>query len=240
MAMQPQYALWWRLTERCASQSSDLGQISWYTVPGAGDLGSADHRSGEYYLRSHRIVIAGRFVGDGPLVRHEMLHAILGLPGHPAEDFQRRCGGVVACDGTCLSDGGVSPPADTTGPIVRPVDLEVSARVDSTRPSLARDSGWVAVTIAIHNPRPTPVRVHLTPLVPGYWASGTYGYGEGYCNSPGFNSPSYSFVEDSTLVLGAGETQRKMFDLQVWNVCIVVKPFFNDDTLPTIRIDPQP
>jgi hypothetical protein len=31
-----------------------------------------------------------------------------------------------------------------------------------------------------------------------------------------------------------------MFDLRVWNVCIVVKPFFNDDTLPTIRIDPQP
>jgi hypothetical protein len=120
--------------------------------------------------------------------------------------------------------------------------LNVSAQVDSTRPSLARDSGWIAITIAIHNPRATAVRVHLTPFIPGYKASGTYGYADGYCDHfPGrFSDPSYDVADDSTLVLGAGETQREVFDLRVWTVCTVVKPFFNDDTLPTIRVEPQP
>jgi hypothetical protein len=184
--------------------------------------------------------LAGRDVQNALLVRHEMLHAIVGTIGHPAEDFQRRCGGVVACDSTCLSEGGVRPPPDTTGPIVRPVDLDVTAQVDSTRPSLARDSGWVALTIAVRNPRATAVRIRLTPVQPQYFASATYGYYTGYCESPIFGNPSYSYVEDSTIVLGAGETQRTVYDFQVWDVCTVVKPFFNSDTLQSIRIEPQP
>ena len=239
MAMPPQYTLWWRLTERCASRASDLHQISWYVVPGAADLGQAAIQ-GEYFSGSHRIVLAGRYIGVAGLVRHEMLHAILGTRGHPAEAFQRDCGGVVVCDEACLTDGGALPHPDTSGPLLRPADLDVSARVDSTRPSLARDSGWVALTIAIRNPRSTAVRVRLTPLQPPYLASATYGYRPGYCDLPGVSDPNYSYVEDSTIVLGAGETQRQVYDFQVWNVCTVVKPFFNDDTLQSIWIEPQP
>ncbi len=239
MAMPPQYALWWRLTERCAFRSVDLRQISWYVVPAADDLGQAGIQ-GEYFPVSRRIVLAGRHVEAAMLVRHEMLHAILGTSGHPAEIFQRDCGGVVACDGACLADGGALTPPDTSGPILRPSDLDVNARVDSTRPSLARDSGWVALTVAIRNTRSTAVRVRLAPLQPRYFASATYGYRTGYCDSPRFGGPSYSYVEDSTIVLGAGETQREVYDFQVWNVCTVLKPFFNDDTLQSIRIEPQP
>jgi hypothetical protein len=239
MVAPPQYALWWRLTERCAARVVDPGQIRWYVVPGAEDLGQADIQ-GEYFPVSRRIVVAGRYVQNALLVRHEMLHAITGTSGHPAEDFQRRCGGVVACDATCLSEGGVLPLPDTTGPIVRPVDLDVTAQVDSTRPSMSRDSGWVALTIAVRNPRATAVRLRLTPLQPGYFASATYGYYTEYCESPFFGNPSYSFVEDSTIVLGAGETRREVYDFQVWDVCTVVKPFFNSDTLQNIRIEPQP
>jgi len=75
---------------------------------------------------------------------------------------------------------------------------------------------------------------------PQYFASATYGYYTGYCESPIFGNPSYSYVEDSTIVLGAGETQREVYDFQVWDVCTVVKPFFNSDTLQSIRIEPQP
>lgn len=239
MVAPPQYALWWRLTERCAARVFDPDQISWYVVPGADDLGRADIQ-GQYFPERRRIVLAGRYLQNALLVRHEMLHAIVGRIGHPAEDFQRRCGGVVACDPTCLSEGGLLPPPDTTGPIVRPVDLDVTTQVDSTRPSLARDSGWVALTIAIRNPRATAVRIRLTPVQPRYFASATYGYLAGYCESPIFAGPSYSYVEDSTIVLGAGETQREVYDFQVWDVCSVVKPFFNSDTLQSIRIEPQP
>ena len=239
MATPPEYTLWWRLTERCAARVRDPGQISWYVMPGAEDLGQANIQ-GQYFPLSRRIVLAGHYVRNAPLVRHEMLHAIVGTTGHPAEDFQRRCGGVVACDLTCLSEGGALPRPDTMGPIVRPIDLDVTARVDSTRPSLARDSGWVALTIAIRNPRPTAVRLRLTPLQPGYFASATYGYRDGRCEAPLIGGYSYSYVEDSTIVLGAGETQRKVYDFQVLSVCTVVTPFFNEDTLPSIRIEPQP
>ena len=77
-------------------------------------------------------------------------------------------------------------------------------------------------------------------MQPQYFASATYGYYTGYCESPIFGNPSYSYVEDSTIVLGAGETQRTVYDFQVWDVCTVVKPFFNSDTLQSIRIEPQP
>ena len=239
MAPLPQYTLWWKLTERCAARTSDLARVRWYVVPGVQFLGSPTAQ-GEYYPLSHRIVLAGGFVDIPPLVRHEMLHAILGVGGHPAEAFQRDCGGVVACDAACLADGGKLPPADTSGPVVRPVDVDVSARVDSTQPSMARDSGWAAITVAIHNSRLTPVRVHLASLGQGYW--GAYGYDAAYCDNPTMvlGTSDHSVGYDSTIALGAGEAQLRVFDFAASGVCFIVTPFFADDTLPAIRIQPQP
>jgi len=233
-----QYALWWRLTERCAGRSADFNQISWYAVPDAEDLGEDDVQ-GEFFPLSHRIVVAGRWVEEPFLVRHEMLHAITGYRTHPAEVFQRRCAGVVVCVEACVADGGALPLPDSTGPVVRPRDLDVSARVDSTNPSLTQDSAWVALTIEVHNSRATPVRVRLTPLQFGDFASPTYGYRDGGCEPPAFNGPNFSGVVGSTIILGAGETRRRLFDFQV-KVCTLVKPFFNDDTLDVIRIVPRP
>jgi hypothetical protein len=240
MAPMAQYALWWRMTERCSQLSGDLEALSWYVVPGAASFGK-DQLQGEYFPVSHRLVLAGRFTRDGQLVRHEMLHALLGnVGGHPAEYYQRRCGGIVACDSVCVSDGGPRPPVDSSGPLVNAADLGVTARVDSTAPSLARDSGFVALTIEVRNPRSTAVRVHLTPLLPGYFASATYGYTAAYCAFPEFGGANYAYATDSTMILGPGEAQRAVFDFRVWDVCRLVKPFFNNDTLQVIRIDPVP
>jgi hypothetical protein len=239
MAAMPQYALWWRLAERCSGASGDMGAISWYVVPDATDLGSANVL-GMYYSAGHRIVLAGRFAQSGPLVRHEMLHALVTTGEHPSEYFQRRCGGIVTCDDVCLRDGGPLAPVDSGGPIVHAVDLDVAARVDSTSPSLARDSGWVALTIEIQNARTYAVRLRLVPLEPGYFAAATYGYRRGYCDGPAPNDLAYTWRTDSTIVLGPGEVQRQVFDFQVWDVCTIIQPFFNDDTLSAIRITPTP
>jgi hypothetical protein len=239
MSPLPQYALWWRLTERCSQHSGDLEALNWYVVPGATSFGS-EELQGEYSSHSHRIVLAGRSTRDGQLVRHEMLHALIGKPGHPAEYYQRRCGGIVACEGQCLSDGGPRPAVDSSGPVVNAADLSVTARADSTAPSLSRDSGWVALTIEVQNVRSTAVRVHLQPLLPGYFASATYGYRPNLCGRPQFEDANYFYATDSTLVLGPGEVQRGVFDFQVWSVCTLVKPFFNNVTLQYIRIDPVP
>ena len=56
IAPMPQYALWWRLVERCAAESSDMDQISWYVVPGATDLGD-NGTQGIYYPVSRRILL---------------------------------------------------------------------------------------------------------------------------------------------------------------------------------------
>ena len=239
MARPPQYALWWQLTERCAGRSADLERITWYVGPGATSLGPSEVQ-GETYMPSHRIVIAGNFVDIPRLVRHEMLHAILGVPGHPAQFFQRDCAGVVVCDENCVDDGGKLPPADTTGPVVRPTDVDVSARADSAQPSMARDGGWMALTVAIHNPRPTPVRVHLASLGQGYWSA--YGYNAVYCQSPDQGSAASELAVgyDSTIVVAGGESQFYAFVLQTSGVCFIMTPFLADDTLPAIRVDPRP
>jgi hypothetical protein len=235
----PQYALWWRLAERCAGVSGDMGAINWYVVPDAAALGSDDVQ-GMYYPVSHRIVLAGRFAESAPLVRHEMLHALVTPREHPSEYFQNRCGGVVACDDVCLRDGGPLAPVDSGGAIIRVADLDVAARVDSTAPSLARDSGWIALTVELRNPRAYAVRAHLVPLAPGYFAAATYGYQRDYCDLPAVSNPTYMWRTDRLIVLGPGEVQRHVFDFQVWSVCTTIQPFFNDDTLSAIRVEPTP
>ena len=83
--------------------------------------------------------------------------------------------------------------------------------------------------------------MRLTPLLPGYIASATYGFRHGYCAmSLPDDGPNYLFVYDSTIVLAAGESQRGVLDFRVRSSCEVVKPFFNDDTLDLIRVEPQP
>jgi hypothetical protein len=43
-------------------------------------------------------------VDNAAIVRHEMLHDLLGRGDHPAEYFQRRCAAVVACNEACRAD----------------------------------------------------------------------------------------------------------------------------------------
>lgn len=236
MTPPPQYDLWWRLTERCSGLSGALGAIAWYTVPDVDSLIDSPLREwvrGEYIPAEHRIILAGHSRADAFVVRHEMLHALLNRPGHPAEYFQDRCYGVVASEPP-------RPARDSSGDIVRPGDLVVSARVDSTAPSLARDSLWFALTVSIHNPRAAPVRVRLRPMLPDYFASATFGFVEASCDTPRSRSGmDYYFVDDSTLVLGPGATRHMTFDERAWG-CLVYRPFFNDDTLPPIRVAPVP
>ena len=239
MAALPQYALWWRLTERCSGLSGDLASVRWYDVPDAASLFGRDW-GGLYYGASNRIVVAGLFVRTAALIRHEMLHALLAAPGHPAEYFRTRCTGVVDCGDACMQDGGALPQVDSSGLVVRPEDIELSARVDSTRPSISRDSGWVALTVEVRNPYSYAVRLRLAPVP---WDDGlaiTYGHQDRICDRDGVDSYAYDWITGTTIVLGPGEVQRQVFDFQVLSDCLIVHPFFNRDTLPDIRIQREP
>lgn len=89
-----EYRTWWAETEACAGVSGDIDQVAWYIVP---DAETFDSKSGpKVGLWSHsgegvRIVLAGNYVDNELVVRHEMLHALLDREGHPAEYFETRC-----------------------------------------------------------------------------------------------------------------------------------------------------
>jgi len=99
------YADWWSATEQCAGLHGNMTRVHWFVVP---NRTSFVYRDGQYdgywWDDVHWILLAGDKVANGMIVRHEMLHELLGRGDHPAEYFQRRCGAVVICNETCQTD----------------------------------------------------------------------------------------------------------------------------------------
>lgn len=95
MAVHPEYATWWQSTEACSGITGNFASIEWFEVPNTSTfqseagivVGLWEKSSGQ-----NRITIAGDYVDNELVVRHEMLHALLGRQGHPSEYFVTRCG----------------------------------------------------------------------------------------------------------------------------------------------------
>lgn len=89
-------AIWWRQVEECSGRRGDLARIRFYIVPQAQSFEweSVD-AIGLWMERGNRIVLASEFAFRDRNVRHEMLHALIRLPGHPREFFKVRCGALV-------------------------------------------------------------------------------------------------------------------------------------------------
>lgn len=90
-----EYHAWWAATETCSAKDGEFSEIAWYVVPGAATIPTADGPKIGLWSRSSagtRIILAGEYVETELVVRHEMLHALLGRGGHPEEYFRDRCG----------------------------------------------------------------------------------------------------------------------------------------------------
>lgn len=86
--------------ERCSGRTATLPDVSWYrTVAGAPLIINGKSGAGAWFRSGNRIALANE---SGPVVRHEMLHAILQDGLHPGEVFAGRCGSYVAFEGTDL------------------------------------------------------------------------------------------------------------------------------------------
>lgn len=89
-------ATWWREVEECSGLRGDLSKINFYIVPDASSfMWESREVIGLWMERDSRIVLASQFAYRDRNVRHEMLHALIRLDGHPPEYFQRRCGTLV-------------------------------------------------------------------------------------------------------------------------------------------------
>jgi hypothetical protein len=99
------YSDWWKATEECAGLLGSLSRVTWFVVPNRTSFVYGDGQYDGYWWDGvHWILLAGDKVENGMIVRHEMLHELLGRGDHPAEYFQRRCGSVVGCNDTCRAD----------------------------------------------------------------------------------------------------------------------------------------
>lgn len=251
----PQYALWWQMTEACSATAAPFAAVRWYRVPGSalppGSVLDTPGAEGATYFDASgaRVVLADSFAGNARLVRHEMLHALLGRSvagDHPATAFRTRCGGVVACDGPCAAETG----RDTLPPPGTPV-VDVSALVVTT--ALAgvpihlspggrgADSGAVpyyggyyAVTASVRNPRPMAVwaRVRVFPYNPA--AAATFGLVFAAADPAKPAGGPYLYVTADSVPFGPGETKRFAFDEQAMpsnpRPGTTVRAFFNSDT----------
>jgi hypothetical protein len=84
------YRLWWDKTEACSGLSGDFDRVEWLVVPGHGFTCSSGQCAG-HWESDHRIFIAQDWAQNEMVVRHEMLHDLLGRPGHPNPPFGHGC-----------------------------------------------------------------------------------------------------------------------------------------------------
>ena len=90
-----QYRSWWTATEQCSGLTGDFSKLEFYQVPGVSTFSSPvgtvvglwNHAGS-----ANRITLAGNYLDNELVVRHEMLHALLERDGHPVEYFVTRCG----------------------------------------------------------------------------------------------------------------------------------------------------
>ncbi len=84
------YREWWAKTEACSGRVGDFGRVRWFVVEGH----SFDCPGGQCAGRwesGHAIYLASDYEANELVVRHEMLHELLGRPGHPDPPFGPEC-----------------------------------------------------------------------------------------------------------------------------------------------------
>lgn len=88
------YREWFDRTAECAGREGRFERIEWYVVPGVETFETDEGAKVGMWIRrgeSDRIVIAGNYRDHEMVVRHEILHSLLGKHGHPADYFTDRC-----------------------------------------------------------------------------------------------------------------------------------------------------
>lgn len=86
----PQYREWFASTEACSGLRGDFDRIEWYVVPGHSFSCPGGECAG-HWTSNHVIYIAEDWVAHEMVVRHEMLHDLLGRSGHPEPPFGSPC-----------------------------------------------------------------------------------------------------------------------------------------------------
>jgi hypothetical protein len=241
LEMQPQFVLWWRMTEACSGRRGDLHAVRWYVQPHVETLHIPGERNGQYgaywWSIGNRILLTERAVTDGWLVRHEMLHALIGQAGHPRGDFIDRCGGIVTCTGECQRDAGAGAQPATDAVEIDATELDVTVSVvPSPSFGIHENGGWFAYVVTATNPRSEPVWVRVRRPGPDARGAATFGFVEGPAVW------SYAYTTDDRIAFGPQQTKRYTYDRGAITGtgyaykagAHAVRGFFNTDTTPPV------
>lgn len=87
------YRTWWAEVEACSGLRGDFDAVRWYRVDPPNEVRLRDGTPvrGLWMSSGNRIVIRAADLDLPYVPHHEMLHALLRRPGHPAEYFVARC-----------------------------------------------------------------------------------------------------------------------------------------------------
>jgi hypothetical protein len=87
-----EYRAWFASTEACSGLVGDYERLRFYRVPGS-EFGCPSGTCVARWTDDHRIFVAEAFLDDEMVLRHEMLHDLIGQPGHPDPPFgESGCG----------------------------------------------------------------------------------------------------------------------------------------------------
>ncbi len=234
------FALWWQMTESCSGRQGDLSAIRWYVVPNATSITVNGKQVQGETIGTDRIILVEPHRLDGSLVRHEMLHALLGVGGHPRAAFLEACNGVVVCDSVCAADAGgrTDPPPDA--PELTSRDVATRLEVVPRQPAVSQDSGAVAVIISITNPLATPAWVRLVPPGSQDAIGYTFGLALDYDDSRLVFLRGQMGMIGTRFPLAANETRRYVWDGDLAAGDYGVRGWFNDDSTPRFLLKVAP
>jgi hypothetical protein len=153
----PVYARWWAMTEACSGEAGDFTAVHWYHISGNEFTWQGDLAGGLWLSSGDRIVLADSGVESGPVVRHEMLHALLRTRGHARDQFLGRCASMVECHEACVRDAGrwLAPGRYT---LLSPDSFVVSQQI-TLLPHEADGARWLTVEVSAQNPTSRAVLV---------------------------------------------------------------------------------
>lgn len=211
------YTTWWAMTSACSGVSGDLAAVQWYVVPAGTSLVlDGAQLSGYWSEASNRIVLRDDARSDGAVVRHEMLHALIRVGGHPRQYFIDRCGGTVDCVSACIADAGpaATPPAATPQVPADSFDLAVVFGADTV--SATANGGYLSVTVTATNRASHPVIASL-PLS-GDVLANELAFGFLLASASGGSTGGSVVINQALTSSGvwffaAGETKRQVFDV---------------------------
>lgn len=208
----PAYALWWKVTEACSGLRGDFSAVRWYVVPNVSTIADGSDQSlGMWYSDGNRIVLAGAREMDARVVRHEMLHALVGPSsggGHPAEYFVQRCGGIVDCQSACLQDGAPTSAPDPLATTLDSKQVPLSLQVLPDNPGPATYGGWMTVIVTATNPLGQSAWVSI-PRAPGRPDGVTFAY-----ELQG-SVAAYDWTLADAVYFTAGQTRQYAFDVHI-------------------------